>query len=231
MKRSGSHAVINWICSQHSSAVYFSGCKVKNNRIEPRWMNIYKEGNYIKRLPDKIDNSLYDLVIYNFEIENFQNLDLLDYLEKQNVHEVLKVFDAKIIILIRDPFNMVASRLQFWSKQNTAKSPGVVWKRLVKQCLNSNKYIIDINYNEWFCSKRYREDLANRLQINFNDNGLNKVLGYGISSFDGYKFDNKAQDMDVLNRWKNYRNNDIFWKEIDAETIKLSKEYCKFEIR
>jgi hypothetical protein len=47
------------------------------------------------------------------------------------------------------------------------------------------------------------------------------------SSFDQCKFDNKAQEMDVLNRWKCYENDKVqFWDvlALNKELMELSNK-------
>jgi len=198
MKRSGHHAVINWMMAQSKGSRHFNNCKIKNGVI------VSKKGRRVK-------NGKH-LIICNFEdrpvIAPFKNV--------------------KYIVILRDPFNLVASRLR-----STHPKMGTImqstWKQHVKMALKGEP-VIDVNYNKWFKDVNYRHQLSDKLGLTFTDVGLDKVPKIGGSSFDGYKYDGRAQQMDVLNRWKPYIHDDRFWREIDSEMINLSRQYFDFVV-
>lgn len=198
MKRSGQHAIINWMMAQSKGSRHFNNCKIKNKVIVTKRGKRVKGGDY--------------LTICNFEDRPI----------------VMPFKYVKYIVILRDPFNLVASRLRSTHPKMGTKLR-VPWKQHVKKAL-MNKRIIDINYNEWFKDVDYRHQLADRLGLSFTDAGLNKVPKIGGSSFDRHKYDGKAQQMDVLNRWKIYANDDNFWKQIDGEMINLSRQYFNFVV-
>ena len=85
--------------------------------------------------------------------------------------------------------------------------------------------------NEWFSDIDYRKQLAKTLDIPFTDAGLNEVRDIMKgSSFDGRQFDGKAQEMKVLERWKEYKDDDKYWEYIDDEMVELSKQYFDFHV-
>jgi len=75
-----------------------------------------------------------------------------------------------------------------------------------------NKYFI--NYNSWHESKQYRQKIALDLGLHFTDFGFLIVPWMGgpggSSSFTRKEFDGRANEMEVLTRWKTYANNDNF---------------------
>jgi len=199
MKRSGQHAIINWMMAQSKGSRHFNNCKIKNKVL------VTKRGG--KR------------------IENGDCLTICN-IEDRRIN--MSFEHVKYIVILRDPFNLVASRLYTdYLKMGTKMRTR--WKSHVKKALTDER-IIDINYNEWFKDVNYRRQLADRLGLSFTDAGLNRIPKIGGSSFDGNRYDGKAQQMDVMNRWKSYVNNKSFWKEIDGEMVELSKQYFDFVV-
>ena len=199
MKRSGQHAIINWMLSQSKKSIHYNNCKIKKGFVVSKHKGKrIEDGDYLTicSIEDRpIDTS-------------FKNV--------------------KYIVILRDPFNLVASRLRS-TYPKMSSGMWTIWKQHVRTALAS-KDIIDINYNEWFKDINYRRLISNKLGLNFTDSGLNRVQGRAESSFDGYKYDGKAQQMDMMNRWKFYEDNDNFWGHIDEAMIKLSKQYFNFVV-
>jgi len=118
------------------------------------------------------------------------------------------------IILVRDVKNMFASRFKMVGADAPMCQPYklIIWKQYAKAVLSEwqpfDNYI-GVFYDQWFKSKKYRKEIIEAINGNFKwdlkftDDGIDRVspIGHG-SSFDNMKFDGKAQDMDVLNRWK-----------------------------
>jgi hypothetical protein len=115
------------------------------------------------------------------------------------------------ILLLRDPFNWAASYIEksggpgdacVWSRQ---------WLEYAAEYAWETRHLPDairVNYNLWFTEPGYRRRLAERLGLAFSDRALETVTSHaGGSSFDGTRFDGRAQRMPVLERWKRYRDN------------------------
>lgn len=198
MKRSGQHAIISWIMAQSDSSRHLNNCRIKNGVIVAKRGKRIESGNH--------------LTVCNFEDRPI----------------VMPFKRVKYVVILRDPFNLIASRLRSTHPKMGTRMQ-LVWKQHVKRAL-TDKRIIDVNYNKWFKDVNYRRQLAGRLGLRFTDAGLNRIPEIGMSSFDGYKFDGKAQQMDVMNRWKPYIHSDHFWKEIDGEMIELSRQYFNFVV-
>lgn len=198
MKRSGQHAIINWMMAQSKGSRHFNNCKIKNKVIVTKRGKRIKDGGHLT-------------------ICNFEDRPIGMPFER-----------AKYVVILRDPFNLVASRLRSTHPKMGTKMQ-MPWKQHVKKAL-VDKRVIDVNYNEWFKDVEYRRQLADRLGLNFTDAGLNRVPKIGGSSFDRHRYDGKAQQMDVLNRWKAYVNDNNFWKQIDEEMVELSRQYFDFVV-
>jgi len=197
MKRSGQHAIINWLCLQNLPAIHFNACSInKSKGREPRKYIVLYDNND-RKIINKGDISLkdYSLIIYNFE------------------NQINKIGLYPEIIIIREPKNWTASMI----KSNSNKVPK---KHIWKKHANSNAY--KILFDGWFENKSYRKKICEDLNLNFSDKGVNDVFWRAESSFDGKTFDGAGQHMDVLHRWK--ENEKKVSKLVDKEMIKLWKK-------
>lgn len=229
MKRSGQHGVINWMKSQtdlpHHNNVCFGW---KNKELRP--------------MSDK------SKIIGGDAICNIEDFDLDDYNEYGfGDFEFMKT--AKVVIIIRDPLNWLASCYKRknapirdhqdvyralaarYTNDSKVEKPGrlELYHKYVKLWKHEKRYLdrlpVFVNFNAWFKSKTYREKLAQLLGFNFTDGGLNAVnrVGNG-SSFDGTKFHGKAQEMDVLNRWVQFKDDEEFKSYLDDDLLEFSKK-------
>tara|TARA_Y100000310_G_C20646906_1_gene797178 strand:- start:1303 stop:1896 length:594 start_codon:yes stop_codon:yes gene_type:complete len=120
--------------------------------------------------------------------------------------------DCLLIIMIRDPFNLFASRCNqsYLGKHSKSEIIEVkdIWKTHAREFLgetNYFKYKVGINYNRWFCEKNYRKIISEQIGGRHSDRKINQMTHHGGgSSFikkDKRYFKN-AQKLDILNRWK-----------------------------
>jgi len=136
----------------------------------------------------------------------------------------------KNILILRDPFNLYASRLKIEYRLAQDKRTSLVWIQHAKEYLNrhgnlSNKYII--NYNRWFEDKSYRRGISNDLCQFWNDK-VDFVPSYGNgSSFD--KTRKKGTDLKVTERWKHYTNNARYKSFFTEEMVDLAKQIFDVE--
>jgi hypothetical protein len=154
MKRSGQHAIINWLCEQGRPALHFNAC---DHRLEPR--NFIVEYNDGKEIHHKDDFQPllknYKLVIYNFED--------------------VPVYDTgmKRLIIIRDPWNWKASR-----RKSRLALRDDIWKQ---HALHPTSKVL---FNYWVKDVEYRKNLCKSLSIHFTDAGFDEVFWHGKSHFD-----------------------------------------------
>jgi hypothetical protein len=97
-------------------------------------------------------------------------------------------------------------------------------KEYLKKTSHLGKNTIVVNYNQWFSDIEYRKKISKKLSLSFTDSGFLEVPHHGGgSSFDGSNFNMKAADMDVLNRWRAFKD-DKRYKAIleNKELAKLS---------
>jgi hypothetical protein len=223
MRRGGQHGVINWICSQIRPSIHFNDCSLSDGRLVSMapYKYIENERKRIQIQPSEtIDPDDFTIWLFNFE--------------DQWVKETLKMFldwskyvfdfeSVTSIVLVRDPYNLFASR----RKDERIKLLGDEAKALYKSHMDivmKSSDFVDINFNKWFKKERYRRDLAVRLNIPFTDDGLNDIVWPGESTFDGAEYDGKAQEMKILTRWKQL-GDDFVDKEINDELRHYAKQY------
>jgi hypothetical protein len=105
-----------------------------------------------------------------------------------------------------------------------------LWRHFAREFTKITSFIpkpvIRIAFNYWFSSKSYRESVASQFGLKNNDitmNIMTTVSGKG-SHFDTLKdYGNKANTMKVLERWKFYKDNALYWHVIDS----LGSEYIE----
>jgi hypothetical protein len=239
-RRSCHHAIMNWICKNtRESTLHINEPEITELGAvvsHPKKAEFYnKKGDY-KRNFILTDKSSIKNFVYNFE-----NFDLRDYKENEfkNLFEFQDAFFKKILI-IRDGLNTFASISKRIENELKHKNANLIadcrdfdkiiylWKQYAEQALNKKTIIKDlyvINTNEWFASKEYRMKICADLRLYFSDDGINEVSFYGgLSSFDGGKFDQKASEMKILERYKTI---DKKYIEKLKPLIPLSKELFK----
>lgn len=220
LRRSGNHAIINWILRQQK------GEKVFLNDVALLETQYYE---YINN-PQKLDSYL-DAFIYSYE-DHPLNRVASHLVDKKANSEFVKVKQRFDILILRDPFNLFASRLNskvpLQPKSRWLTFPDL-WIMHAEEYLGITNYLrhnkIIINYNQWCNNQVYRQELAKRLELDFSDEGFEEVLTVGKgSSFDGLSYHGRASEMDVLQRWKTMMNNDQYIALFtDRKILKLSE--------
>ena len=211
MPRSGNHGIIQWMLDSFDSVMFFN--------------NFHLKGNYLDRpryLP-RIEEHKPAVIIISLEVE--------DILERLN-HQNLNYKDDIKVLLIRDPYNLYASKRQLATKRKKgwAYADKKVhtfarnWKQYAREWLGDTNYLGDkacISYNRWVEDGVYRRGIlkhigADRWDVPNNKmmtrlpravdgkaNGGTKLPG---SSFDGFKNKDTANEQAVFERWKHYEN-------------------------
>lgn len=236
LQRCGTHPIKNWIAEQcdepvHYTWVYGGGLDYHKDPLKRYFMQ-GTLNNCVRRPFEKNEKKKY--LMYSYENLDLETLgeDYVLQRRKELFGESKKVY---YIIILRDPFNFISSRLQFQLQNNKQyKNSGMyadkrginIWKQYANEIIRETKYfeeIIFINYNKWFVNKKYRNEIAKKLGLKNKDKGLNTVINFGNgSSFDKLEYDGKAQKMKVLERWRKEILNDNYRKLFDAETVYLS---------
>ena len=214
-----------------SKTYHLNNLKVNENPYRCKYQNLiyyypehqwaiaqYKkqaEGKFIER----------DCLIYSYEDYSLKQIFSKRFEKKHDLYlgKTLKRYD---LLIIRDPFNFLASRLKnnFLPVKSKRKSVIDLWIEYAREYLGETNYLkhhkICVNYNFWVKNRDYRHDLAQKLNIKFTDVGIDKVLSHGGgSSFDGKSLDGKATTMDITSRWKYFVNNPTYLKLINNKKL------------
>lgn len=244
MSRSGNHPIINWITQQIQGRFCFLNC------AEPKTNPFYTARPLDQEKVYRVNYEDFDL-----KSEKRGNFSQKDYLIHSYEDCFLGMLNSRIfeeqhdafvgpshrrvdILILRDPFNLFASRKKsgLFDRQKELSSKPVspltavrIWKQHAKEAIGERQYLrhdrLFINYNWWACDSAYRKDIATALGINFTDLGIQDVSNCaGGSSFDGLKFANSANNMKVLERWKHFIHDQEYKKIFDNEIISLSNK-------
>ncbi|MCX7594904.1 MAG: hypothetical protein N2235_14315 [Fischerella sp.] len=242
LKRSGHHAVMVWLAYHFSLPVF-----VLNN-IKPYTdpylttafnNNWDKESDWLVHIDVEdvepirnVHKHCLMISIQDFDITSLKDGRDFIWERQRTIGESSKLFN---ILFLRDPFNMLASRLH---------KPGLVpklidnseildmWEIYAEEYLGITNFIkskIAVNYNLWFSSIDYRKQLSEQFRLAFTDAGLNivpKCSGGNGSSFDKNAYDGKGNQMKVLERWKVCKEDKRF-HEAFRERHKLANLYRK----
>lgn len=233
MHRSGHHAVINWIISQLSGSVVFLNDLNHVQNLEAA--RFY----YDRNAPDNDTTQPKDDSHANHLIVSLEDI-MLDRLERELTRWRMSYFNARRncykMLILRDAFNTFASRYKRslgpsrYDEDHWIGARAIaLWKDQALEFIHYSRCpaddIILVSYNDWFTSRSYRASISENLGIPFCDRALADVPRFGGgSSFDGLAFDEQAQSMDVLSRWKFFREDPDYWAIFDRELMQLSDE-------
>ena len=130
------------------------------------------------------------------------------------------------IILLRDPYNMLASRLRiFRDRADTPLSREMLvhqgtpimdlWTRYAIEFLGRSNHFdgetLPINYNRWVFDQNYRRDICEMLGGEYSEETLPFVPRNGFGS----SFENSGQArllnrIGLLHRWRHYKDDPVF---------------------
>ncbi|MCP2728013.1 hypothetical protein [Limnofasciculus baicalensis] len=223
LRRSGNHAIINWVRKQHTGEVWHLNNVVASENPYRFLYQHYPE-DHLRReaLGDFVKK---DCLIYSYEDYSLEQIADQEFEKKHDLYLGKSRIRYDLLIL-RDPFNLLASRI----KKNYIKVKGQhqtmidIWIAYAKEYLGETDYLknnkVCVNYNQWFVNIDYRKQLASQLKFQFSDTGINQVKGQGGgSSFQGKELDGDATKMDVLNRYKKFENDPNYQELLKNEEL------------
>jgi hypothetical protein len=246
LKRSGQHAIINWLCHQIQSTIHFNNCTFIRNKLSICPISRGKIVSYVNKNQKEvicnkpsIDNN-FSLIkneleqaknlLYSFEDISLNNTFLKKMIELNNV---------KVILILRDPYNCFASsfcqRDTFIPDPKHKKSLFITY---LEQTLDIKNYlnvsVVAIDYTKWLTEIDYRLSILTQLEIPWSpeaDSSIKEVQSFGGgSSFNGTNIDSEALHSQVLQRWQEFKD-DREYREMlsDEYLLKLSDRF--FDIR
>ena len=205
LKRSGNHAVLNWILSQSKGHCLFW------NHIDP---NQYPTDRHRREYRIKSPFEM-PTVIFSYEdreINDIFNGELFKFISYH--HE--KIHDRHFCIILREPKNMVASRFRKWEieylERDRIQKILSIYKSYssapFEKLPDESFEMTPVYFDDFISSSSHRDAVSDRLGIRRGIRGLNKVTSYGHgSSFSGTS---KISSKDVLSRDSYFSDDPVF---------------------
>lgn len=237
LRRSGTHAVQNWLISRwkRGAAVCYLNDVTGKRSITPE-----VGSDDLPALRDRDRGAVglgggWDLLLYAMED---QRLQFLQRYEFPYPEKMLRASRRVTVLLLRDPFNTVASRLKigrdrpdngFFRDMFLRRGDGTaffpeLWKNYAREflgelnCLGEGK--VCINFNRWCREPVYRNEMALACGAGREqgaDAAVGEVPGWGFgSSFDERAYHGRASEMDLENRWRLFEDDEEF-RELTAD--------------
>ena len=135
------------------------------------------------------------------------------------------------VLLLRDPYNHLASVLQHDAAYEsashfTSKLYVDMWKQYARAFANGSPLLegesVCINFNRWCDSSEYRRQLAQTIGFSTDGKSFNVVSSVGGgSSFQGVIGD--ARDLGVGERWRVYKDNPLYSSLFDDEIVEYAE--------
>jgi hypothetical protein len=235
MSRSGNHAIIHWLLAQAQGRTCFLNCaEGKTNPFasaRPLHSGLAYEVNYSQFDYEGEQNGNFsskDLLIHSYE-DSFLGHVCHPLFEANHNQWVGSSHQRYDVLILRDPFNLFASRRHSRLPHVSTNTGMRIWKQHAREFLRQthrlNRPYILINYNRWATEQAYRRQLAAQLGLRFTDAGFLTVQKTGGgSSFDGLRYDGQAERMKTLERWKVYQDDPSFRKIFDLEAVGLASQ-------
>lgn len=217
LRRSGHHAVLTWIIGlTKNTSVHYDAYVEQNSLVKIPEKNTHHFDNGKEKYITEIKNKEITSVFYNLE-------DTFIY---PFPFKELECQIKRNIIVYRDPYNLLASRCKMFNELE--KYPEYIHATYLNHLYFPEKdnIIIKINYNSWFSNIEYRKQLANKLDLEFNDNNLN-ILSVSGSSFTKQEYIDRGQQMDILKRYLEFVKEPFYIKLFENYPIleKIGNEF------
>ena len=202
LQRSGNHVLISWIMAQYAGRPVCFLNNVRHGLFDPYETRTQVE---LEGIPPVVDvetlrNMRKDLLILSYE-DDLGKMDpsrsLLDSVYDVDSSKLSDDFGLASdnfvdVLVIRDPFNLLASRMKSMDRLTGTKDLDRVvsdWKAMAVRCLDVRSRpqngVEVVTYNEFISDQGFRTGLSRRLMGTFTDASLHKMSAYGGgSSFD-----------------------------------------------
>lgn len=205
IRRSGIHAVSDWIFAQ------FRGPAMMLNDVLPgKDPRKNFSGNTVARGGVAAQDESKDCLLVIYEDRP------LSTVAQSEVQHFLGASRAThCLVVLRDPFNLLASRLRWQRKPGAAPELMDALRGRDLWIDYSREYLGDrpadwpgalwINYNRWVYDPQYRTEVGQSLGLPEPARPSRGVSPFGGgSSFDGMGYDGRADQMQLLQRWREF---------------------------
>lgn len=234
-QRCGTHALSNWLLKQSEDYVpsqledvgqgTFSLSRTNNKKVY-----LHNSQKITVPLNAQRNEIWPTLDLDSDHLICIENGSLFDYEEYQMIKNYFCEHKIIRLIALRDAWNCFAS---FYKKYNTV-DPHIVrgWEYRAEEILGITHHLSNfhfVNYNMWFSSVNYRKELCKEHGLHFTDHGLNDVPNFGDgSSFDQRKLHNQGSKMNVLSRFREFKEDSRFMTKVNPYVRMLSRKIFKY---
>jgi hypothetical protein len=201
--RSGHHAVINWLLCHFSGPVLF-----RNNALGGAEHAVYRNAgdDYVRADAERPQPK--DCYLWNLEDRTLEEVAATLRRERRRLRRGRSGRVVRLLV-VRDLPNFIASRL----RAEGATIPAFpcadwsgLWASHAREYAGATSLLpglVKVSFNAWATDVAYRRALAERLGLEFTDAGRSQVPRIGAgSSFDLGRYDGRAEEMAVLDRWR-----------------------------
>ena len=247
LRRGGIHGMLVWMCGRFDDSYMvhlntrLRGFKDWYSFSEKTHRFTKSEISFLSGLKkESLPLEFYINSVEQSTPKRFVDIDNKNYnRKKKNITKAVKATkfskSRKYVILLRNPFNNLASLMQARENSRYPDSWFVKeiklfrknWIAYSKEVVGETNYLkkkIVLVYDKWVTSEEYRRQKAEEIRLDFNDKNFGKMPHAG-SSFDDFVFSNNAYNMNVCNRWLKYKDNAKFNKILfDDELLNLYKK-------
>jgi len=207
--RSGTHAVSSWFAGQFDSSLFASYSEIFYRKKSPYYTS---EKTIEKRVGNKNDifkdikqlnvNGLVLKAEQKALTSNIKNFYKEEWSFLRNDFEKLGSENNKNILLLRNPYNVYASLIQWKYKSPFKNNVDLFinsWISYAQEFLGETSYIpnkVSLYYDEWVLNKEYRRKISAMADTFFNDKYKEqKSSGGGGSSFSNDNFLKRHQNV------------------------------------
>lgn len=245
LRRSGTHAVQNWLISLFDGPVCYLNDVTRKGTLGPDQPSDDLPAIRTPGKAARLDDTDKVLLLYAMEDMRLQFLRDYQFPYPPTCPSPDRVSD---VLLLRDPYNTIASRLKigrdradngFFRNMFLRGADGKaffpkLWINYAREylgelnCLREDK--IGILHHRWTGDAAYRDEIGRRLGVDAAARAraeltVGQVPGWGFgSSFDATQYHGKAREMDLMNRWRRYEDDPEFRElTVDAELRELAE--------
>lgn len=234
LRRVGNHAVLNWLEKQigvsNKSVFHINNVPCGQNPYEYFYQRHLQYENHLRtrlflkrHAQGRFDP--HDTLIYSYEDFSLEDITHPD-LESQEDTFYGKANHKYDVLILRDPFNLIASRLKsgFIDVKSSGKNMMDLWLEAAREFVGETNYLtrnkVCINFNRWTIDREYRITIAQALEIPFSDAGKEDVRPFGGgSSFEGQQHQGQGSAMKVLERWTHFVDDPVFRQYFDCPEV------------
>jgi len=244
LQRCGQHGVSSWVLGHFNKAFFKNGITPKMDKTDrslsdgPWWYyDLEKRPDFTWKNKETIDEKQEAIILgteylwFNLEMNPRLENDKKELANSLGYDEFSK--EKHYIYVLRSPYNHLASWMKWKGRLRLAKRFAKCWNVAAEEFVGNTDILPHpktfLNYDKWFTDKNYRKQISKELGLPFSDKGLNVVMRVGRgklygSSFDNMKYKKSAQDMNVTERWKEYKDNEVYLSFLKNDRLRELSE-------